>query len=29
LVFVVIGILFAAFHATHPAKSGTSAAEAI
>jgi CAAX protease family protein len=29
LVFVVIGILFASFHATHPAKSGTSAAEAI
>jgi uncharacterized protein len=29
LVFVVIGILFAAFHAAHPAKSGTSTAKAI
>ncbi len=29
LVFVVIGILFAAFHATHPEKSGTSATAAI
>jgi len=28
LVFVVIGILFAAFHAAHP-QNGTSAAEAI